>query len=202
MKDLLGRIRLGRIKMKKYNERFIGKPIYIVRRYDGEIKEFKINSITIDERGFHLNYDFNSRYWNDFTTLSKAKAEKLSKLWAEQRKRRDIKLSDSRAKYKFMVSELPKLNHLIGKPVLVKHGEDNWVKTTIREFLVVERASLNHQIAFRAKGITGNEYLLSREGNNWRYWIELDELELEKKKLQARIDEINAKIKFEEEKKK
>ena len=114
---------------------------------------------------------------------SKKKAENVAKVLNDERKRYDV-IDAKRKKIKKYNEEWIKTLDVVGKYVMVYVGEGKWHKQQIKEIVPWEKKE-----SYAFWGYSG-WYVSYREGKNWYFWSELDELKRKKEKLEKQIKEL------------
>ena len=120
---------------------------------------------------------------------SEKKAENAARSLNEQRKayrERINKEKEIEKEIKVYNDEWIKTLDVVGKQVMVKVGwqHQRWAKATIRTVYPSDKEK--NVYMFRA---CGNWYISSREGKNWYFWTELDELKKQREDIDKKIAE-------------
>ena len=161
--------------MKRYDERIIGQPLYVVKK-NGEFHKCKVHGFVYTKDGCALipNKDFSGV--DIFGTLSKKKALRVSKIRKKKAaldKKRYIRLKNL---YMDKLGKINELNHLIGKKVLVKRCKGKFEEIEIEHLTVVWKKNGKHEYAFvnvpkwyHYNLVQGDIYLLKKEGKTWKF---------------------------------
>lgn len=176
----------------------LGDVLYVVNEWHLSlgIKKVIVTGLTLNKKGdvdFHIDNESNCYYYqyNSYITRSEAKANKVYNTLLEQQKQRDkryIEQKEIRDENQIHLDEVSK--NYVGKNVMVKFHrngkETEYEKVTIYELYPTYKKS---EYSFSTSPKT-NQYLTSREGKNWYFWTELDELKKKKEQLEKRIMEL------------
>jgi hypothetical protein len=79
---------------------------------------------------------------------------------------------------------------LLNKVVMVRIDTDKWLKTTISAVYATDKKG---EYFFTTSPRGSGAYLLKREGKNWYFWSELDELEKKREELDKKIQSLKEK---------
>lgn len=133
----------------------------------------------------HLN-------WNTYVSRSELKAKRVYDRLLETHNRRELKWQKEREFYQENYKNLDEVSkNYVGKTVMVRfkgHGEEEsyYKKVTIDTLFPRYKKD---EYSFSTTPVT-NYYLTTREGKNWYFWSELDELKQQKEILEKRIKEL------------
>ena len=130
--------------------------------------------------------------WNIYVTRSELKAKRVYDRLLETHNRRKLKWQteiEIREENFKNLDEVSK--NYVGKNVMVRfkgHGKEEsyYKKVTIDTLYPTYKKG---EYSFSTKPIT-NQYLTTREGKNWYFWSELDELKQQKETIEKRIKEL------------
>jgi hypothetical protein len=135
--------------------------------------------------------------WNKYVSRSELKAKRVYDNLLEIRNRRELKWQKEREFYQENNKNLDEVSkNYVGKTVMVRfkgHGKEEsyYKKVTIDTLFPRYKKD---EYSFSTTPVT-NYYLTTREGKNWYFWSELDELKQQKERIEKRILELeNEKI--------
>lgn len=181
----------------KENQLLLGDVIYDTgNQYDSIhiVNKIKIYKLCIDKDYIVINdhyylhkredgYYYNLQYYisekkannviNNYIEMQKKRKAKYEKE-QERKKQYDQQIIDNKLKEKY-IDELIMIN---------RHNE--WEKTRVKEIYATNKG------IYLRPYLDGHICKLSREGNTWKEWSELEELEIQKKKLEKRINELKS----------
>lgn len=181
----------------KENQLLLGDVIYDTgNQYDSIhiVNKIKIYKLCINKDYIVINdhyylhkredgYYYNSQYYisekkannviNNYIEMQKKRKAKYEKE-QERKKQYDQQIIDNKLKEKY-IDELIMIN---------RHNE--WEKTRVKEIYATNKG------IYLRPYLDGHICKLSREGNTWKEWSELEELEIQKKKLEKRINELKS----------
>ncbi|MFA5719491.1 MAG: hypothetical protein WC939_00365 [Acholeplasmataceae bacterium] len=135
---------------------------------------------------YHLNS------WNKYVSRSELKAKRVYVNLLEAHNRRKFKWQTEREIYHENLKNLVEVGkNYVGKTVTVKfkrYGKEisHYEKV---EIVSLEPTYKKGEYSFETKPTT-NRYLTTREGKNWYFWSELDELKQQKETIEKRIKEL------------
>ena len=130
--------------------------------------------------------------WNKYVSRSELKAKRVYDNLLEIRNRRELKWQKEREFYQENNKNLDEVSkNYVGKTVMVRfkgHGKEEsyYKKVTIDTLFPRYKKD---EYSFSTTPVT-NYYLTTREGKNWYFWSELDELKQQKEKIEKRIKEL------------
>lgn len=129
--------------------------------------------------------------WRVYVSRSELKAERVHKKLLESRNRRELKWQAERETYQENRNNLDEVSkNYVGKMVMVRfkrHGKEvAYEKVNIVNLFPTYNKG---EYSFTTKPFT-NHYLTTREGKNWYFWTELDELKKQKETIEKRIKEL------------
>ena len=180
--------------MKRFDERIIGQKAYEVDTYNNTIQELTITGFTVSKEGYQLTYEPDATTsWRKKLFLSKKKAVNFLNNLINEYNRRQAKRLEATKMYNILREAVDNYKHLIGREVVVKTRPNQWTKDTIIDIDVVGRPYREPELCFRTR-LGSGAYLFKREGRNWKYWSELDDLLDEKKTLKVKLDNIKNQI--------
>lgn len=176
----------------------LGDVLYVVNESHLSlgIKKVIVTGLTLNKKGdvdFHIDNEVNCYYYQygSYITRSETKATKVYNILLEQQKQRNkryIEEKEIRAENQIHLDVVSK--NYVGKTVMVKfqrYGkETKYEKVTIYELYPTYKKG---EYSFSTSPKT-NQYLTSREGKNWYFWTELDELKKKKEDIEKRIKEL------------
>lgn len=134
----------------------------------------------------------NLNSWNKYVSRSELKAKRVYDRLLEIHNRRELKWQKERETYEENRKNLEEVSkNYVGKTVMVKfkgHGKETsyYKKVTIDALNPTYKKG---EYSFTTKPTT-NQYLTTREGKNWYFWSELDELKQQKETIEKRIKEL------------
>lgn len=131
--------------------------------------------------------------WNKYVTRSESKAKRVYGSLLEARNRRELKWQtkkEIREENQKNLDEVSK--NYVGKNVMVRfidHSKEEsyYKKVTIDTLYPTYK---KNEYLFSTQPTT-NQYLTTREGKNWYFWTELDELKQQKETIEKRIKELS-----------
>jgi hypothetical protein len=183
------------LKIKK-NQLSLGSIIYDTGyEYSSyhELKKVVVNSLKLDDAGIYINdyyrlyYDGSEDYyWNRTLYFSENKANKVIKEYTLREERRKLKYEKEKAiqeQYKQQIIDNKLKEKYIDKPIMIKRHSE-WQKTKVKEIYATNKG------IYLRPYLDGHICKLSREGNTWKMWSELEELEIQKEKIEKRINEL------------
>ena len=146
-----------------------------------------------DKIVFHINNDKYPFYKDRYTyiTRSEKKAQKVYQIWLNRQKRRNERYEKNQSLYKENQSKLEEVSkQYVGKTVMVRFRR-------INQDVKYEKGVIHSLIPTYKKGEylfctspSTNQYLTTREGKNWYFWTELDELKQKKADIEKRIEDL------------
>lgn len=176
----------------------LGEVLYLVSEgnLSAGVQRVVVTTLALDSNNkvvFHINNDNYPFYnkWSNYITRSEKKAQKVCQLWLDEKKRREERYEKERRLYKENQSKLDEVSkRYIGKTVMVRfrrRGQDTaYEKVVISQIFARDNKD---EFIFATKPAT-NYYLTTREGKNWYFWTELDELKQKKEAIEKRIKEL------------
>ena len=132
--------------------------------------------------------------WNKYVSRSELKAKRVYDNLLEIRNRRELKWQKEREFYQENNKNLDEVSkNYVGKTVMVRfkgHGKEEsyYKKVTIDTLFPRYKKD---EYSFSTTPVT-NYYLTTREGKNWYFWSELDELKQQKEAIEKRIKELES----------
>ena len=130
--------------------------------------------------------------WNSYVTRSELKAKRVYDGLLEAHNRRELKWQTEREIHHENLKNLVEVGkNYIGKNVMVKfkrYGKEvsHYEKVKI---VSLQPTYKKNEYLFSTQPTT-NQYLTTREGKNWYFWTELDELRQQKEIIEKRIKEL------------
>ena len=170
---------------------------YTGSQYDSrhEVTKITIHKLCIDKDYIEINdyYYLHSRengyYYSPSLYFSEKKATNVINNYIEMQEKRKAKYEKEKVikeQYDKQIIDNKLKEKYIDKPIMInRHNE--WQKTKVKEIYAT-----NKGIYLRPYS-DGHICKLSREGHTWKMWSELEELEIQKQKLEKRIKEIKDK---------
>ena len=159
-----------------------------------ELKKIVVKSLKLDDAGLYINdyyrlyHNANEDYYYGYELFfSEKKATNVVNNYIEQqnkRKEKYVKEKEIEEKYKQQIINDKLEEKYIGKFIMIYRGKDGWVKTKGKEVFATE-SGIYIRLDF-----CGHICKLSREGKTWKMWSELEELEIQKEKLEKRISDL------------
>ena len=134
----------------------------------------------------------NLNAWSKYVTRSELKAKRVYERLMERHNRRELKWQKEREFYQENNKNLDEVSkNYVGKTVMVRfkgHGkEESYYKKVTIDILYPRYKK--DEYSFSTNPVT-NYYLTTREGKNWYFWSELDELKQQKETIEKRIKEL------------
>lgn len=184
------------IKVKE-NQLLLGSIIYDTgNQYDTvhKINKIEIYKLCIDKDRIVINdyhclykredgYYYSSRY-----CFSENKANKVINNYIEMQEKRKLKYEKEqkiKRQYDQQIIDNKLKEKYIDKPIMInRHNE--WQKTKVKEIYATNKG------IYLIPYLDGHICKLSREGNTWKMWSELEELEIQKEKLEKRISDLKS----------
>ena len=167
------------------------------------VQKVIVTTLALDSNNkivFRTNNNKYPLYENRYTyiTRSEKKAQKVYQIWLNEKKRRDERYSQRQVCYNENHSKLDEVSkQYVGKTVMVRFRRKNqdvkYEKGVIQSLIPTYKKG---EYLFCTSPST-NQYLTTREGKNWYFWTELDELKQKKEVLEKRIQELEKEIKHE-----
>ena len=131
-------------------------------------------------------------YWENelkrFFFFTKEKAQRFMDNVHEEQKRRFRRDADRREIWNRNTDALVTVQPLVGARIMIKVEDGEWVTSSIKEVIPTYRKD---QLGF-IDAYRSNHYRFTREGINWKYWTELDELKIKQEAIAKRIAELEA----------
>lgn len=170
---------------------------YTGNQYDSvhEVKKITIYSLYIDKDYIKINdyYYLHSRenghYYSSALYFSEKKATNVINNYIEMQEKRKAKYEKEKVikeQYDKQIVDNKLREKYIDKPIMInRHNE--WQKTKVKEIYATNKG------IYLRPYLDGHICKLSREGHTWKMWSELEELEIQKQKLERRIKEIKDK---------
>ena len=178
----------------------LGQNVYAIRRYGYpkyvyEVYERTVTSIHLEDEQYSLDNsihrisispkgDGNALMDLGRIYTSKKKAKNVAKSLNDEQKRQEEKWKKNNEKAKQIDNynkEWIETLDVIGKKVMVYIGKGEWVKQTIKKIVGWDKLE-----TWAFWGYSG-WYVSTREGENWYFWTELDELKRKKKDIEDKI---------------
>ena len=187
----------------KENQLLLGTVIYDAGNQYYSV--YKINEITIYKLcidkdriiindNYYLYKNEDGYYCNLQYYFSKSKANKVINNYIEMQEKRKAKYEKEKAikeQYDKQIIDDKLKEKYIDKLIMIKRHNE-WEKTKVKEVYATNKG------IYLRPYLDGHICKLSREGNTWKIWSELEELEIQKQKLEERIKEIKDKAKYSE----
>lgn len=158
-----------------------------------ELKKVVVNSLKLDDAGIYINdyyrlyYNASEDYYFNVTLyFSENKANKVIKEYTLIEERRKLKYEKEKAiekQYEQQIIDNKLKEKYIDKPIMIKQHSE-WKKTKVKEIYATNKG------IYLMPYVDGHICKLSREGNTWKMWSELEELETKKQMLEKRINEL------------
>lgn len=181
----------------KENQLLLGSIIYDTgNQYDSVhiVNKIEIYKLCIDKDHIIINdyhylykredgYYYSSRYY-----FSENKANKVINNYIEMQEKRKAKYEKEKIikeQYDKQIIDNKLREKYIDKPIMIKRNNE-WKKTKVKEIYAT-----NKGIYLRPYS-DGHICKLSREGHTWKMWSELEELEIQKEKLEKRISDLKS----------
>lgn len=182
----------------KENQLSLGDVIYDTgNQYDSvhTINKIIVYKLYIDKDYITINdhyflhkcedgYYYNSQYY-----FSESKANKVINNYIEMQEKRKLKYEkqqEIKKQYEQQIVDNKLRKKYIDKIIMInRHNE--WEKTKVKDIYATNKG------IYLIPCLDGHICKLSREGNTWKIWSELEELEIQKKKLEKRIKELTEK---------
>lgn len=178
----------------------LGDVLYFVDRHYIEkgVQKATVTTLSLNDKkevtfmtDNHLeSYQLNS--WNKYVSRSELKVKRVYNNLIEQKARRDARYQKENEFYQENSENLDEVSKkYVGKTVMVRfkrHGdeESHYEKVKI---VSLHPTYKKGEYSFGTRPIT-NHYLTTREGKNWYFWSELDELKKQKETIEKRIKEL------------
>lgn len=130
----------------------------------------------------------NLNSWNKYVSRSELKAKRVYDRLLETHNRRELKWNKKREIREENQKNLDEVSkNYVGKTVMVRfkgHGKEEsyYKKVTINTLNPTYKKG---EYSFTTKPAT-NQYLTTREGKNWYFWSELDELKQQKETIEKK----------------
>ena len=161
-----------------------------------ELKEIVIKSLKLDNNGLYINdyyrlyHNANEDYYYSYELFfSKKKATNVVNDYIRQQNKRKEKYAKEKEieeKYKQQIIDDKLEEKYVGKFIMLYRGKDGWIKTKCKEVCAWETG------IYLIPNFDGHICKLSREGNTWKMWSELEELKKKKKELERRINDLKS----------
>lgn len=135
---------------------------------------------------FYLNH------WNVYVSRSELKAKRVYDGLSKEHSRRELKRQTERETYEINRKNLDEVSkNYVGKTVMIRfkrYGKEvsHYEKVKI---VSLQPTYKKNEYLFSTQPTT-NQYLTTREGKNWYFWNEIDELKEQKETIEKRIREI------------
>lgn len=165
-----------------------------------ELKKVVIQSLKLEEGRIVINNYYwlykiannsiEDYYYNRELYFSEKKATNVVNDYIKRENKRKEKYEKEKQlkeKYKQQIIDEKLEEKYVDKPIMINRGEDGWVKTTCKEVYATDSG------IYLRPNYNGHICKLSREGNTWKMWSELEELEEQKRKLEERIEILRGK---------
>lgn len=127
-------------------------------------------------------------YYNNRLTFSENKANRIVDEYIKQQQKRKEKYEKEKVikeQYDKQIIDNKLREKYIDKPIMInRHNE--WEKTKVKEIYATNKG------IYLRPYLDGHLCKLSREGKTWKMWSELEELEIQKQKLEKRINELKS----------
>lgn len=175
----------------------LGDELYLVSEHNlsAGVEKVIVTALVLDkgEIKFHLDNDkyYFTSWWNTFLTRSEKKANKVLQILIDANERIKIRYKQRDDIYSANNLKLTEVkSNYVGKTVMVRfkrqNNESNYEKVVISDVFPTHKLNV---YLFSTRPRT-NHYLTSREGKNWYFWTELDELKQKKQEIDRRILEL------------
>lgn len=176
----------------------LGDELYLVSEGNLEagVQRVVVTTLALDSDNkivFHINKSKYPFYKDRYTyiTRSEKKAQKVYQIWLNRQKRRNERYNQEQLCYKENQYKLDDVSKsYIGKTVMVRFRRKN--QDTTYEKAVIHSLTPTYkkgEYLFCTSPST-NQYLTTREGKNWYFWTELDELKQKKADIEKRIEDL------------
>lgn len=163
------------------------------------VQEVIVTTLSLDDKGnisFNTNKlltSHNINGWNVYVSRSEEKVKKVYDILLEQQKRRQLKNDIEKNNYQENKKNLDEVSkNYVGKTVMVRfkrHGKEESHYEKVKISKLYPRYNNKDEYSFSTQPET-NHYLTTREGKNWYFWTELDELKKQKEIIEKRIKEL------------
>jgi len=162
------------------------------------VQEAIVTTLSLDDKGnisFKTNnnlssYDING--WNTYVSWSELKAKKVLSILLVKQNRIKTKHDKEREIYQDNIKNIDEVSkNYVGKTVMVRFKRYGKEETSYEKVKIdrIYPAYKKGEYSFVTKPNT-NSYLTTREGKNWYFWTELDELKKQKENIEKRIKEL------------
>src|SRR5690554_3330871 len=178
----------------------LGDVLYFVERHHLQkgVQKATVTTLSLNDKKEVIfktdnridTYDVNG--WSTYVSRSELKAKRVYDTLAETRNRRELKWKKEREIREENQKNLDEVSkNYVGKTVMVRfkgYGKEEsyYKKVTIDTLYPTYKKD---EYSFSTKPTT-NQYLTTREGKNWYFWSELDELKQQKETIEKRIKEL------------
>ena len=189
----------------KCNQLSLNDVIYYTGcQYDSthEVKKIIIYKLCIEKNYIKIN-DFyylhsgvNGYYYSSSLYFSEKKATNVVNNYIEMQEKRKAKYEKEKVikeQFDKQIIDNKLKEKYIDKPIMINQNNE-WKKTKVKEIYATNKG------IYLRPYLDGHICKLSREGNTWKMWSELEELEVQKQKLEERIKEIKDKTEYLENK--
>lgn len=125
-------------------------------------------------------------YYNNRLTFSENKANRIVNEYIKQQQKRKLKYEkcqEIKRQYDQQIVDNNLREKYIDKYIMINRNNE-WQKTRVKDIYATNKG------IYLEPYIDGHVCKLSREGNTWKMWSELEELEIQKKKLEKRISDL------------
>ena len=178
----------------------LGDVLYFVDRHhlSKGVQQATVTTISLNDKkevtfmtDNHLeSYQLNS--WNKYVSRSELKVKRVYNNLIEQKARRDARYQKENEFYQENSEKLDEVSkNYVGKTVMVRfkrHGDEEAHYEEVK-INMLRPTYKKGEYSFTTKPFT-NRYLTTREGKNWYFWSELDELKKQKETIEKRIKEL------------
>ena len=158
-----------------------------------ELKKVVVNSLKLDDAGIYINdyyrlyYNASEDYYYGYELFfGEKKATNVVNEYIKQQNKRKEKYEKEKAivkQYEQQIIDNKLKEKYIDKPIMIKQHSE-WKKTKVKEIYATNKG------IYLMPYEDGHICKLSREGNTWKMWSELEELEMKKQMLEKRINEL------------
>jgi hypothetical protein len=186
-------------KIKVENLKIGDKIYHVPKEYSKErihVIERIVTGISLNRKGNLRAYLDYSNYpeafdWGGYFSYSKSKALKVSEHFKEQLRNKEKRRQQKDLIYQNNQANIATIeDKLMNKVVMVYVGEGRWIKATVTNMWTSDKRGRYY---FTTSPRGSGAYLTKREGKNWYFWSELDELEKKREELDKKIQSLKEK---------
>jgi hypothetical protein len=160
--------------------------------YNHEVKKIDVKKIEINDNGnlvinsYYYLYNKDNYYQNESLYFSEKKANNVITNWIEISNKAKEKYKEQdiqRQKYEDIIKNDNLEEKYINKNIMI-FRDHKWIKTSVK------RIYATHNDIYLVPKLDGHICKMSREGKTWKWWSELEELEIQKKLLEEKISKL------------